>query len=631
MTPEIHRNDPPADPAAQAEQAIARLREALLELEVRRTRERQGEGSGARADADGEMPSGRVKSLMDWLRADLSARFFGLEALPHVDVEPLPRAPVERAPLGLPPLEEHDVRFAPPPPQPPAPERKPAYTIEELSHHADEAFVRNAYLALLGREPDPAGESHFVWSLRAGRLSRREVLEAIRFSREGRKAGVRVKGLRLSRFVRGLQRVPLVGRFLAAFVQVARLPAFARQLELLESDIARHRGEMDHRLHALGAAAEQAVREGEGRRVRAIAPVVEALRALDAGQRSGMGYALQLRDTIESLHASDAALRRWSGVFGEKLIAVHRAAARLEHEGRRQATREELARLAHPLLEAIEALDRVAAEAAAQKGTMALVEAGAKQAIVQVGALEAAQKELARDIAYRLRGFELPRELEAFYAGFEDRFRGERADIKGRVQPYVAEVEAAHRATGDAPVLDIGCGRGEWLEVLREHGVAARGIDSNAAMVARCRELGLEAAEAEALEHLRGAEGDSLGAITAFHVIEHVWFPDLVALFDEALRALRPGGVVLVETPNPETLAVGAFTFWYDPTHRRPLPPEMVRYTAEARGFERARIVRLHPFAEWEALPQGIDEEVRSRLNTLLYGPQDYAIIAYKP
>jgi O-antigen chain-terminating methyltransferase len=178
-------------------------------------------------------------------------------------------------------------------------------------------------------------------------------------------------------------------------------------------------------------------------------------------------------------------------------------------------------------------------------------------------------------------------------------------------------------------VVDIGCGRGEWLEVLHDHHLAARGVDTNRVMVATCRELELDVTEEDGIEYLRAQAPGSLGAVTAIHVIEHLPFAQLIALFDAALRALQPGGMIAFETPNPENLLVGASTFYLDPTHQRPLAPELMRFIAQSRGFTDVQILRLHPYPVENRVQDG-EGELHERFNALLYGPQDYAIVAVK-
>ena len=214
---------------------------------------------------------------------------------------------------------------------------------------------------------------------------------------------------------------------------------------------------------------------------------------------------------------------------------------------------------------------------------------------------------------------------DSLYAAFEDVFRGAREDIKQRLAFYVEHLALAGAGQPDHPVLDIGCGRGEWLDLLREHGMAAYGIDSNLIMVERTTALGLDARHADLLAHLRGLGDASRGAVTAFHVVEHLPFGTLVDFLDETLRVLVPGGILVIESPNAETVRVGATTFYNDPTHRNPVLPEPLRFVIEHRGFASAEIIRLHPFTQ--GLLTAATEDA-NLLNRVLFGPQDYAIVA---
>jgi SAM-dependent methyltransferase len=216
--------------------------------------------------------------------------------------------------------------------------------------------------------------------------------------------------------------------------------------------------------------------------------------------------------------------------------------------------------------------------------------------------------------------------LDSLYEAFEDRYRGTRADIKQRLVTYLDRLKLSGAGQTDAPIVDVGCGRGEWLELLRENGLTAYGIDVNIMMVERSVSLGLDARHADLVTHLRSLDDRSRSALTAFHVVEHLQFETLVDFLDEALRVLVPGGMLILETPNPENMRVGATTFYNDPTHRNPIPPEPLRFIVEHRGFSDVEIVRLHPSPQSEWL-KGEEWNI-SHLNTLLFGPRDYAIIA---
>lgn len=218
--------------------------------------------------------------------------------------------------------------------------------------------------------------------------------------------------------------------------------------------------------------------------------------------------------------------------------------------------------------------------------------------------------------------------LDSLYTAFEDVFRGSREDIKRRLLPYVDRLLLAGAGQQDKPIVDIGCGRGEWLELLKEKGLHAYGIDINTMMVERCVSLRLDARHADLLAHLDGIEDASRSALTAFHVVEHLPFAVLVSFLDEALRVLIPGGSLILETPNPETIRVGATTFYNDPTHRNPLMPEPLRFIVRHRGFCEVEIVKLHPFTQGLLQAETPDAAM---LNRVLFGPQDYAVVARRP
>jgi len=156
----------------------------------------------------------------------------------------------------------------------------------------------------------------------------------------------------------------------------------------------------------------------------------------------------------------------------------------------------------------------------------------------------------------------------------------------------------------------------------------AVGIDLNSQMVTVCKERGLAAEYGDAIDYLRRQPEGSLAAVTGFHIIEHLPFDVLIALFDAALHAVRKDGLIIFETPNPENLMVGACNFYSDPTHLHPIVPTVAEFMARQRGFARAEILRLHPYPTELQIAE--DSDAARRVNQALYGPQDYAVIAWK-
>ena len=218
--------------------------------------------------------------------------------------------------------------------------------------------------------------------------------------------------------------------------------------------------------------------------------------------------------------------------------------------------------------------------------------------------------------------------VDEMYVGFEERFRGPWQEIKERLRSHVVRLQARRPVASGKPLLDIGCGRGEWLELLGEAGIQAYGIDSNANAVAACERRGLPARHGDALAHLASLPDGALSALSAFHVIEHLPTEQLLRLLDEARRTLVPGGLLMLETPNPESIKVGATTFHSDPTHLRPIPPQLAEFLVDRCGFTGIEIVRLHPYPDSAFIRE--DTEAARRINELMYGPQDYAVIAQR-
>jgi O-antigen chain-terminating methyltransferase len=221
-----------------------------------------------------------------------------------------------------------------------------------------------------------------------------------------------------------------------------------------------------------------------------------------------------------------------------------------------------------------------------------------------------------------------PRIDDALYIALEDKFRGDPTVIRIRQHQYVSYIQNV--VTQASPLLDIGCGRGEWLQILKDSNLVAAGIDTNAVSVQECSAHGLDVTHADAITYLSNAEEKSLGAITLFQVLEHLPFATMVQLLRLALRALVPGGVLIAEVPNSETLSVGASTFWIDPTHERPLFPGLLKFLATEVGYTSVEGLYSSPLApepDFSDLAPQVREPLLA-MHRQLNGNGDFAIIA---
>ncbi len=213
--------------------------------------------------------------------------------------------------------------------------------------------------------------------------------------------------------------------------------------------------------------------------------------------------------------------------------------------------------------------------------------------------------------------------MDSLYAAFEDQFRGDSKEIRERLKYYLPFFQEAGKTTD---ILDLGCGSGDWLDLLRDEGLQARGVEINTVMVAACRDRQLDVVNGDMLAFLRGLPDSCMNVVTAFHLVEHITFETMLELLEEVRRVLRPGGLVMLETPSPENLVVAACNFYSDPTHHKPVYPHTLTFILKNLDFTDVRLQFLHPV---EGSPFK-DNEPLAPLHMWFYGPRDYAVVAAK-
>ena len=216
-------------------------------------------------------------------------------------------------------------------------------------------------------------------------------------------------------------------------------------------------------------------------------------------------------------------------------------------------------------------------------------------------------------------------EFDALYVEFEDKFRGTRADIKQRMEVYLPYLLTLPFKKEQIEILDVGCGRGEWLELLKENNYHAKGIDLNAIMVSLSQGFDLDTKKIDVIEHLKLLEDESLSMITGFHIIEHLPFDILMSMYQECYRVLKKGGMIIFETPNPENLLVSAHYFYTDPTHINPLVPATTQFLVEYNGFRDIEVKRLHKYSQYNTISME-NEFLEKHFNNEM----DYSVIGYK-
>jgi SAM-dependent methyltransferase len=209
-----------------------------------------------------------------------------------------------------------------------------------------------------------------------------------------------------------------------------------------------------------------------------------------------------------------------------------------------------------------------------------------------------------------------------FYLDFEEKFRGSEEEIGHGLKLYLSLL---HGVNGS--VIDLGSGRGEWLRLLDKEGFNAKGVEINPYCIEKCEEEGLEVVKGDASRFLKNARSSSVGAVTAFHLIEHLDQKERLSFLKEIYRVLKPGGALIVETPNPRNILVSAGDFWRDPEHSAPVFPDTLSFMAKFVGFPE---VRCYFFNESRsAFIDSLDIDFRD-LKDYIEVSRDFALFARK-
>lgn len=510
---------------------------------------------------------------------------------------------------------------------------QPEYVLGDFLRFDDADFIDVVYQALLRRPADSKGRQDYLDALRSGAISKVEILGLIRFSEEGRRQGVHVDGLLLPYKLHSWRHKRVIGWFLGMAMAVVRLPRLAWRLQGIEASAARETHEVGHLLDRVDVAVEQHFADVDGainalrsELTQSVMARVEGLRILDA--RAGALQAA-VESVGDSLHASDVERTAQHQTVQERLAVHEETSSRIEESLRTSA------------VEQGQQFEAVADRQSVQDAELAKLSEQARNDQRSLRAmlerltvfLDVAARQRRRDHEDLNKSEPTP---ESQYASFEDAFRGEREQIKLRVAYYLGTLSSAGIEPGDdGLILDLGSGRGEWLEVLTAHGYRCRGVDLDRGMLKASHHRGHDVVEADVLDYLRVQEDGSVAAISSMHLVEHIPHPVLNQLLAEALRVLRPGGVLILETPNPENVRVGSCTFYMDPTHLHPIPPLLLQWTVQLRGFDKATIERLSQHrGPPDLVPVSDKVPGAAQINQMIEwftAPPDYAVVARKP
>lgn len=229
------------------------------------------------------------------------------------------------------------------------------------------------------------------------------------------------------------------------------------------------------------------------------------------------------------------------------------------------------------------------------------------------------------------------------YLAFEEKHRGSQTDVENKQRYYMDNfIKGKIDPESIGMVVDLGCGRGEWLTLIRENGYTGIGVDLNEASLQCCNANGVATAKMDVVEYLKTLPRESVKLLTSFQLVEHINTSRLIELFVEIGRVMRPGGLIIIETPNPVNVNVGASAFYLDPTHKRQIHPELLRFFAEENGLSDAEIVywQQEEIERWwegvwtkdttNLTDSNIYRAIEGTLKQSLWSPADYALVARK-
>lgn len=460
-----------------------------------------------------------------------------------------------------------------------------AYHVNDLLRYQGRDFVTNAYRVVLKREPDEAGFLHNLTLLQSGAYNKIDILASLRSSDEGKRCAVRIDGLKLPATIRSVERIPVLGYVLQCLIGWARFPATLRSQRQFQEYVVAQQSLIGDYVNQL----QESVRAELQQHAQQLARLDPLANEVAQHQAQLDSLAFTVRQTLPQ--------RIEDG----------------EEQLRQTAVR--LAGLSDDLTDRFKNLSQLLLQAREELAQQSVASDELRRELKNANVLT---DRMTMPGAER-------RSWDKLYAAFEEEFRGPVAEVEERLRFYLPFVRDLSR---EATILDLGSGRGDWLALLTQEGFQPRGVETNEVLADDCRKRGLNVETIDMMVCLRTLVANSVDVITVFHLIEHVGIDDLLHLLDQARRTLKPGGLLMLETPSPENIPVGACNFYADPTHNKPIYPHTLMFILRNLGFADCRLEFLHPV---ENSPFVGDSPGFPQLNQWFFGPRDFSVIARKP
>lgn len=508
----------------------------------------------------------------------------------------------------------------------------------QILNEPTDVFLTQAYGTFLHSEPDPEGFEYWKHQLHESQTDRFVILGHLRFSREGMQYNEPFDTLYLKYVIHsayyGLCKIPIVGYLVRWIKLLITMPRLAKTVFSIREDVYTQQQASDQLFSHYARALEESERrcnELAARMEQSVANQVSLLKK----QMDGKVDVLQL-DLLSS-----AVEKRWltlkseldtqSCAMAEMETILHANIKELkqiftELESYQQKTVDAIGSLRIGQENTENSLKKMEETEKNIENRLLDFQAYAQEAIQSIYQ----QKEQVKQKLEEIRT--LRAKSDAIYLDFENLHRGSREEIKKRLGVYggIAKNLQDHLTDPNFCVLDIGCGRGEWLELLKELQIQAMGVDINSAMIELCTNRNLAAVQGDAIHYLTAQPAESYNMITGFQIVEHIDSDHLLQVLKETKRVLKPDGIAIFETPNPENLIVGACNFYMDPTHIRPIPPARLQFFAQSCGFKKVDILRVNPYGAIGLQDAENPSRTEREMAKFFNNEADYAIIAYK-
>lgn len=454
--------------------------------------------------------------------------------------------------------------------------------VYDLLKYDDVQFVENLYLKLLERDVDQEGLVSNVNALRLKRASKIDLILGIVASHEYNAKGKNIKikhlrfNIRLNKLCKLFSRIPIVGYLVQLMINLVLLNKTIRQME-------------------------------DARNVLSI-----------SGNEQLLELQVKLQMQEELNHSLIGAIDQQISLYDEQMEKYNQQFNRLRDRGEAlekevRTVYEKLSNETAQLIEKNEELKQSLDEIKKISIQVDKEDKELRMYLEQVKEVVAGQglklKNLSKFVNIPAQNELISTKIEEKYVRFENQFRGDEQLIRERLGHYVKKLRESF-LDDQISILDIGCGRGEWLDELKKVGFEnTLGIDLAESMLEEAKKKELEVIQGDGITYLKLQPNESLDVISAFQVIEHLSNNDKLELISEAKRVLKPNGVLILETPNPENVLVGSCNFYSDLTHSNPIPPETLKFYVEDEGFSDVEIIRSSPLDYFDATQ--IDNELK--------------------